>query len=144
MGERKVEGRNTGMRPQRPLFSPPWGGQSFCLSGSPSFHPLIVHEFPRGTGKEQPVGDPALAPRPWVSHPGLGRALLPTPPVSQCYLTKGNMVLILVTSERNLSWKKDYVSTLQNIMLLAVFQISYYFIYLCKVRILSFDMRQIP
>lgn len=131
-------------RGPRDLSASPHGGdKSFCPSGSPSFHPLIVREFPRGTGKEQPVADPTLASR-WVSHPGLSRALLPAPRVSQCYRTKGNVVPILVTSERNLSWKKDYVSTLQNIMLLAVFQISYYFIYMCKVRILSFDMRQIP
>ena len=44
-------------------------------------------------------------------------------------------------------WKEffleDYVSTLQSIMVLSVSQISYYFIYIWKVRILSFDMRKI-
>lgn len=52
------------------------------------------------------------------------------------------MFPILVTSERDFSWKKDYVDTLQSIMLLSVFQISYYFIYMYKVRILSYDMRK--
>lgn len=65
-----------------------------------------------------------------VPRPGATLAITPHLSSELVLSDKGSMFPIWVPSERNFSWKKDYVYTLQSIMLLSVFQSSYYFIYM--------------